>query len=87
MSLASQPVISHGSLGCLSLCLLRKEQNEESPEDVLVNEPTAAAIAYGLDKKASREGEQNMLIFDLGGDFRRKHTDISGNARALSLEK
>uniref|UniRef100_A0A803P0E5 Uncharacterized protein n=1 Tax=Cannabis sativa TaxID=3483 RepID=A0A803P0E5_CANSA len=33
----------------------------------IINEPTAAAIAYGLDKKASRSGEQNVLIFDLGG--------------------
>ncbi|XP_038890979.1 heat shock 70 kDa protein [Benincasa hispida] len=33
----------------------------------IINEPTAAAIAYGLDKKASRRGEQNVLIFDLGG--------------------
>ncbi|XP_026447321.1 heat shock 70 kDa protein [Papaver somniferum] len=33
----------------------------------MINEPTAAAIAYGLDKKASRAGEQNVLIFDLGG--------------------
>jgi L1 cell adhesion molecule like protein len=31
----------------------------------IINEPTAAAIAYGLDKKA--EGEKNVLIFDLGG--------------------
>jgi L1 cell adhesion molecule like protein len=31
----------------------------------IVNEPTAAAIAYGLDKKTS--GEKNVLIFDLGG--------------------
>ena len=30
----------------------------------IINEPTAAAIAYGLDKK---EGERNVLIFDLGG--------------------
>lgn len=29
----------------------------------IINEPTAAAIAYGLDKK----GEQNILVFDLGG--------------------
>ena len=29
------------------------------------NEPTAAAIAYGLDKKSDRE--KNVLIFDLGG--------------------
>lgn len=31
----------------------------------IINEPTAAAIAYGLDKKLS--GEQNVLIFDTGG--------------------
>lgn len=31
----------------------------------IINEPTAAAIAYGLDKK--RDGEQHVLIFDLGG--------------------
>ncbi|CAH8362501.1 unnamed protein product [Eruca vesicaria subsp. sativa] len=33
----------------------------------IINEPTAAAIAYGLDKKASNVGEKNVLIFDLGG--------------------
>ena len=32
----------------------------------VINEPTAAAIAYGLDKKSSFE-EKNILIFDLGG--------------------
>ena len=31
----------------------------------IINEPTAAAIAYGLDKKSSQE--RNVLIFDLGG--------------------
>ena len=31
----------------------------------IINEPTAAAIAYGLDKKVV--GERNVLIFDLGG--------------------
>merc|ERR1712057_124699 len=31
----------------------------------IINEPTAAAIAYGLDKKSA--GETNVLIFDLGG--------------------
>ena len=30
-----------------------------------INEPTAAAIAYGLDKRT--QGERNVLIFDLGG--------------------
>ena len=38
----------------------------------IINEPTAAAIAYGLDKKAAVGGkekkeERNVLIFDLGG--------------------
>ncbi|QLL31707.1 hypothetical protein HG536_0B05720 [Torulaspora globosa] len=31
----------------------------------IINEPTAAAIAYGLDKKG--RAEHNVLIFDLGG--------------------
>merc|ERR1712100_207140 len=31
----------------------------------IINEPTAAAIAYGLDKKGS--GERNILIYDMGG--------------------
>jgi L1 cell adhesion molecule like protein len=31
----------------------------------IINEPTAAAIAYGLDKSSS--AERNVLIFDLGG--------------------
>lgn len=29
----------------------------------IINEPTAAALAYGIDKK----GEKNILVFDLGG--------------------
>merc|ERR1712000_113516 len=35
----------------------------------IINEPTAAAIAYGLDKKtgSTGQGERNVLIFDLGG--------------------
>ncbi|WZZ27708.1 hypothetical protein YC2023_011109 [Brassica napus] len=62
----------------------------------IINEPTAAAIAYGLDKKATSVGEKNVLIFDLGGgtfdvslltieeEFKRKSKkDISGNPRAL----
>ncbi|RNF27368.1 70 kDa heat shock protein [Trypanosoma conorhini] len=32
----------------------------------IINEPTAAAIAYGMDKKAEK-GEKAVLIFDLGG--------------------
>jgi len=30
----------------------------------IINEPTAAAIAYGLDKQS---GEKNIIVFDLGG--------------------
>ena len=30
----------------------------------IINEPTAAAIAYGMDKKS---GEKNIVVFDLGG--------------------
>ena len=40
----------------------------------MLNEPTAAAIAYGLDKKdaqgkegGTEEGEDTVLVFDLGG--------------------
>ena len=32
----------------------------------IINEPTAAAIAYGLDKK-DKSGEKNILVFDCGG--------------------
>ena len=32
----------------------------------IINEPTAAAIAYGLDKKGDKS-EKNILVFDLGG--------------------
>ena len=31
----------------------------------IINEPTAAALAYGLDKKL--KGEQNVVVFDMGG--------------------
>merc|ERR1719411_859433 len=31
----------------------------------IINEPTAAAIAYSLNEKS--EGEKNVLVFDLGG--------------------
>merc|ERR1712188_275508 len=32
----------------------------------IINEPTAAAIAYGLDKKGG-SSEKNILVYDLGG--------------------
>lgn len=33
----------------------------------IVNEPTAAAMAYGLDKLETDSKEQNILVFDCGG--------------------
>ncbi|KAL4557820.1 hypothetical protein LXL04_036013 [Taraxacum kok-saghyz] len=33
----------------------------------IINEPTAAAIAYGLDNKPNITGKINVLVFDLGG--------------------
>ncbi|XP_020219783.1 probable mediator of RNA polymerase II transcription subunit 37c [Cajanus cajan] len=33
----------------------------------IINEPTAAAIAYGLDKRTNCVGERNIFIFDFGG--------------------
>lgn len=34
----------------------------------VINEPTAAAIAYGVDKRSqSQSGEKNVMVFDLGG--------------------
>ncbi|XP_057436417.1 heat shock cognate 70 kDa protein-like [Lotus japonicus] len=33
----------------------------------IINEPTAAALAYGLDKRIDCVGERNIFVFDLGG--------------------
>ncbi|XP_076885883.1 heat shock cognate 70 kDa protein-like [Bidens hawaiensis] len=33
----------------------------------MIHEPTAAAIAYALDKRAGVDGKMNVLVFDLGG--------------------
>ncbi|AES78225.1 putative Heat shock protein 70 family [Medicago truncatula] len=33
----------------------------------IINEPTAAALAYGLDKRTNCAEERNIFIFDLGG--------------------
>ncbi|XP_031485421.1 heat shock cognate 70 kDa protein-like isoform X2 [Nymphaea colorata] len=33
----------------------------------IINEPTAAAIAYGFDKNVGSRGKKNILVFDLGG--------------------
>ncbi|GLT38259.1 hypothetical protein SLA2020_125190 [Shorea laevis] len=61
----------------------------------MINEPTAAAIAYGLDKKGSRTGHcrrypsrgedfDNRLVNHFVQEFKRKHKkDLSTNARAL----
>jgi molecular chaperone DnaK (HSP70) len=35
--------------------------------DRVLNEPTAAAIAYGLDRSTSKE--ENILVFDLGESY------------------
>ena len=47
----------------------------------IINEPTAAAIAYGMDKTG---GESNVLVFDLGGGSRPKkslfYSDMSVEA-------
>ncbi|GKF79460.1 putative heat shock protein 70 family protein, partial [Tanacetum coccineum] len=65
----------------------------------MINEPTAAAIAYGLDHKSAITGKINVLIFDLGGggedfdnrmvdhcvrEFERKwKKDLTENKRAM----
>ncbi|CAL5191512.1 unnamed protein product [Lathyrus oleraceus] len=33
----------------------------------MINEPTAAALAYGLNKRTKCAGENNIFVFDLGG--------------------
>ncbi|CAN1229256.1 Heat shock 70 kDa protein BIP1 [Linum perenne] len=33
----------------------------------IINEPTAAAIAYGLSRKSHRRGKRKILVYDLGG--------------------
>jgi heat shock protein 1/8 len=47
----------------------------------IIDEPTVAAIAYGLDKKS--EGEKNVLIFDLGGGT----FDVSSNKNFVIFNK
>ena len=48
----------------------------------IINEPTAAAIAYGLDKKSTSVGEKNILVFDLGGGT----FDVSGMVSERSIK-
>ena len=33
----------------------------------IINEPTAAALAYGIDEKSKSEGEKHVIVYDLGG--------------------
>ncbi|KAI6016390.1 hypothetical protein PISMIDRAFT_638151, partial [Pisolithus microcarpus 441] len=49
----------------------------------IINEPTTAAIVYGLDKKVT--GECNVLIFDLGGGTFDASTIEGGYLRGQSL--
>ncbi|KAI3676317.1 hypothetical protein L1987_85923 [Smallanthus sonchifolius] len=57
----------------------------------LINEPTAAAIAYGLDKLVDRNHPQQntVFIFDLGGGQfkKRQKKDMSGNAKDMERLK
>ncbi|CAG8578490.1 6287_t:CDS:2 [Funneliformis caledonium] len=64
--------------------LATKDAGKISGLDVLriINEPTAAAIAYGLDSKETKE--KNVLIFDLGGGtFDVSLLNISGGVFAV----
>ena len=64
------PVVNAAdTYGCLQTSKATKDAGVIAGLEVLriINEPTAAAIAYGLDKKATSVGERNVLIFDLGG--------------------
>ncbi|XP_026459513.1 heat shock 70 kDa protein 18-like [Papaver somniferum] len=42
----------------------------------IINEPTPAGMAYGLDKKYTNVIAENVLIFDLGGQLDSKHEQI-----------
>ncbi|KAJ7762139.1 heat shock protein 70 family [Mycena metata] len=47
----------------------------------IINEPTAAALAYGLDKKFAGAGKRTVLVFDLGaGTFDVSLLTIQGRA-------
>ncbi|CAG8586188.1 25027_t:CDS:1, partial [Gigaspora margarita] len=49
-----------------SNCYKKIPEGEEVKRKMIriINEPTAAALAYGFDKT---EREQNILVYDLGG--------------------
>ena len=64
--------------------LATKDAGSIAGLDVLriINEPTAAAIAYGLDRQS--KSEKNVLIFDLGGGtFDVSLLNISGGVFAV----
>ena len=51
----------------------------------IINEPTAAALAYGLDKKHK---DQKIAVFDLGGvQERRRHRPASGPDGLAAFER
>jgi molecular chaperone DnaK len=57
----------------------------------IINEPTAAALSYGLDLKTQGKGKKvNVCIFDLGGGKSHLHTYIytmNGDEREKCLRK
>ena len=57
------------SLVCVSQRNATKNAGAIAGLEVLriINEPTAAALAYGLDESSRMEGTRYVLVFDLGG--------------------
>jgi molecular chaperone DnaK (HSP70) len=57
---------NHNSSSYLTISLLHKDAGTIAGLNVdrIINEPTAAAIAYGMDKFGT---EKNILVYDLGG--------------------
>ena len=83
-SLTTVPVSSVPAYFNDSQRLATKDAGSISGLDVLriINEPTAAAIAYGLDRQS--KSEKNVLIFDLGGGtFDVSLLNISGGVFAV----
>ena len=62
----TSPCLWHCLLCCCLDCQATKDAGTISGMTVqrIINEPTAAAIAYGLDKTGD---EKTVLVFDLGG--------------------
>ena len=53
---------------------------------IIINEPTAAAIAYGLDKKVSSVGEKNILIFDVSLLTKTPACDVKSLSELFALQ-